>query len=515
MEGVPGGTRQESMLKKFSQCIGLASLILVMNYGDQLGGGHEMRMHVPFALSGIVYAQLVDILLLGLLLFAIIGPLSRTRLYPWVRLVLAVVVPPYLMERMQALLPFHLSISGLIVLAVVWAAIVLLLLLRFHNGYRRLMQVGNFAGYFLAVFAFCSIVQMLCVTRWRPGPHEQAAAWETTAQPPRQHPLLVWVIFDELSYDQVYGHRASGLALPHFDGLRSESTVFSDAQPIGERTVNVLPSLLSGHTVDDYRFTFDNRLKVHDLGQHGFHRLDGAGTVFADAQREGWRTAAVGWYNPYCTLYAGAIDDCYWMNLDLTDGGMVQGASFWQNVYKPLRELGEQVVTPERQQRELCSDEVRQRTRTYIDLEQHAAQVLQTDQADFIFLHLPVPHSPNIWSRTRDDYAQGCGSSYVDSLALADRELGSILTTLESSPRWKDTTVIVEGDHSWRTYLWKDGPDWTDEDAQASRAGFDPRPAVIIHLAGQTQAQVNATPWSLLNVHTVVEQVIHGEAVHF
>ncbi len=45
---------------------------------------------------------------------------------------------------------------------------------------------------------------------------------------------------------------------------------------------------------------------------------------------------------------------------------------------------------------------------------------------------------------------------------------------------------------------------------EASRAGFDPRPAVIVHHAGQTQAQVNATPWSLINVHAVVEQVLHG-----
>ena len=41
-------------------------------------------------------------------------------------------------------------------------------------------------------------------------------------------------------------------------------------------------------------------------------------------------------------------------------------------------------------------------------------------------------------------------------------------------------------------------------------AGFDPRPAVIVHQAGQTQPQVNDTPWSLINVHAVIEQVLHG-----
>jgi len=92
--------------------------------------------------------------------------------------------------------------------------------------------------------------------------------------------------------------------------------------------------------------------------------------------------------------------------------------------------------------------------------------------------------------------------------------LGNVMRSLQSSPRWKDTTVIVEGDHSWRTYVWDDQPAWTREDEAASHDHFDPRPAVIIHRAGQTEASVVDSPWSLLNVHTVVEQVVHGEEIH-
>ncbi len=502
------------MLKKLCQCIGLASLILAMNYGELLGGGGSVRMHVPYALNGIVYAQLADILLLGLGLFAIIGPLWRTCFYPWVQLVVAMGVPPYLIERIRAVLPFHLVDGLMFLLGVVWAGMVLVLFFRWNDAYRRLMRVGDFAGVFLAVFACCSVVQMLWVTQWRPGPQAHRAAWEGTAQAPRQHPLMVWMVFDELSYEQVFGHRASGLALPNFDALRSESTVYSDAQPIGDQTVKVLPSLLSGRRVEGYRYTFDNRLMVRDAGETGLHQLDGAGTVFADAQREGWRTAAVGWYNPYCTIYSGAIDDCYWMNRDMTDGPMAQDESFWRNMYTPLKQMVDEVVEPAEARREVCGYDVRQRTKTYVDLEQRAEQVLRSDQTDFVLLHLPVPHSPNIWSRARNEYSQECGGSYLDGLALADRELGRVMGILRSSPRWKDTTVMVQGDHSWRTYLWRDEPAWTPEDEAAARGGFDARPAVMVRAAGQTQAAVNGAPWSLLNVHTIVEQVVRGEAVH-
>jgi hypothetical protein len=503
------------MLKKLSQCIGLASIILVMNYGDLLGGGYDVRMHVPFPLGGIVYAQLTDILLLGLLIFAFIAPLSRTRFYPWIRLVLSIVVPPYLILRTQAVLPFLLPDGFLVVLGVVWAAVLLLLLFKFNRWYRILMRVGDFLGVFFGVFALCTFAQLLYVQHWKPGPQTHTAAWATGAQPPRQHPLLVWVVFDELSYDQVFAHRAHDLALPNFDALRSQSTVFSATQPIGEKTVKVLPSLLTGHVLDAFDFTFNNRFLVHQTGTHGLHPLEASQTVFADAQQQGWRTAAVGWYNPYCTLYAGTIDDCYWTNLDKIDGPMAQNAGFWQNVESPLQQTAHEIMSPERASRALCTYDVRRRYLTYLDLEQHTDHLLQAGQADFVFLHLPIPHSPNIWSRMKGSFTQQCDSSYLDNLALADRELGRILATLESSPRWKDTTLIVEGDHSWRTYLWNNQPAWTDEDDAASSSGFDPRPAVLIHRPGQTQPQLIATPWSLINIHAVVEQVLHGQPIQF
>ena len=501
------------MLKKLGQCLGLASMMLVMSYGDLLGGGYDARMHVPFALNGIVWAQLTDIVVLGLLLFAVIGPLSRTRAYPWVKLVLAIAVPPYLLRELQLVIPFHVSSAAILLIAVGWTAMVVLVRMRFADAYRNLMRVGNFFGAFFAVFCVCSMLQLLWILRWKPGPYRQTASWAKTAQPPRQHPRMVWIVFDELSFDQVYGHRAKDLALPNFDALRDESTVFTDAQPIGDQTVKILPSLLSGHVINAYTFTFDNRLLVHDRGTQGYTPLAGSGTVFADAQKNGWRTAAVGWYNPYCTIYSGSIYDCYWMNLDRMDGPMAQDASFWSNVWSPLKQTGEQIVWPPSADEAICTYGVKQRMKSYVDLQAHAAQVLKTDQADFVFLHLPVPHSPAIWNRAQGKYAERCGNSYVDNLALADRELGSVIATLKSSARWNDTTLIVEGDHSWRLWLWNDQPGWTAEDAQASRSGFDPRPAVIVHRAGQTKGDLNTTPWSLLNVHTVVEQVLHGDAV--
>jgi hypothetical protein len=501
------------LLKKFCQCIGLASLILVTNYGDLLGGGYDVRMHVPFELRGIVLAQIVDILALGMALFAVLAVSAHTRAWRWVQCALAIVVPPVLLVRTHAELPFPIANWVLVGATIAWIIFVTLLAMRFKLGYRRLMQMGDAFGVFLAVFALCSLFQLAFVATWKPGPYQHVASWSGPGEPPRQHARMVWIVFDELSYDQLFEHRAPDLKLPNFDAFTGESTVYNDVQPIGDKTVKILPSLLSGQVIVDYRFDFHNSLRVRTAGQHGFRQLTEADTVFADAQRHGWRTAATGWYNPYCTIFAGAIDDCYWMDLDKLDGPMEQTASFAQNVWSPLRQAGLELVAPGRAAQELCDDDVRQRYKTHIDLEQHALKMLNDDQADFVFLHLPVPHSPSVWLRADAAYTQHCGGSYEDGLALADRELGLMMSSLRSSPRWPETTVIVEGDHSWRSYLWKVEPAWTAEDRAASRRGFDPRPAVIVHLAGQNVAQLDTGAWSLLNVHELVETVLRGEAV--
>ena len=503
------------LVKKLCQCIGLASVIVAMNYGDLLGGGADVRMHVPFKLTGIVAAQLMDIVLVGVVLWAILVPLSQTKIYPWVKLVLAVVVPPYLIWRMQTLIPF-VQEDGLVpIILAVWAAVLLLLLLRFRRVYGWVMKVGDAVGIFFAAWAVFSAVSLLWVMRWKPGPQRIDAVWEVTPQPPRQHPLLVWVVFDELSYDQVFEHRAHDLALPNFDSLRQMSTVFTNMQPVGYKTVKIVPSLLTGQVVDDYRFRFDNSFVVHEEGTHGWQPVQGSNSIFGDAQRAGWRTAVVGWYNPYCTIYGDAIDDCYFMNLDRIDGLMSQKDTLVKNTWSPLEQMVREIRAPAKADRRGCNYDVKQRLATDLDLEKHWTEVLKTDQADFVFLHLSVPHSPNVWSRMKDDYTQFCDSSYLDNLALADRMLGEMLTTLKSSPRWKDTTMIVEGDHGWRVDLWNWLPSWTDEDDAASREVFDPRPALLIHQAGQTQTQAVTAPWPLLNVHGVVEQVIYGQAVSY
>ena len=504
------------MLKRLGQSVGFAALLLALNFGSLLGGGEDVRLHVPFALGGIVAAQIAAIAVLGLLLFGVLAVVRGTRFERWATFALALGAPPLAMVRLQSLMPFVTRHGLMPVLGSGWVALVILLLVRSPLWYGRLLRMGDVVGVFLAVFAVCSVAQLLWVARWTPPDHDRMATSDASSpQTARQHALLVWVVFDELSYDQAFEHRAKSVALPNFDALRNESTVFTDVQPAGYHTAEVLPSLLSGKEVDGLRYTFGNRLLVHDRGERGWQPLDGSGTVFHDARQMGWRTAAVGWYNPYCTVYGEALNTCYWTNLDEMAGMMSLRGKWYRNAVVSLRDMVVGTAAPHHADRTSCDFDVQQRLATEMDLEQHAMQVLRTDQADFVFLHMPIPHSPNVWSRSKGAYTDRCGSSYLDSLALADRVLGEFVGVLEQSPRWKQTTLVVQGDHSWRVDMWKGLPAWTREDAQASGGVFDPRPALLVHAAGQADARAVSEPWPLLRVHGVLEQVLRGEPVGF
>ena len=318
--------------KKFAQCIGIASLVLVTNYGQFLGGGSDARMHTPVPLTAICMAQITDILLVTGLLFALLMGLRRTRFYLWARLVLAILIPPYLIERSQSLFPVGTVEGYVIVMTVIWAALLLLLLLRFPVWYRRSMRIASWGCAACALFALSSIGQLIWVASWRPGPHIKTAVWSAygqpkssqpaAAQPPRQHKRIVWILFDELSYQQVFERRARDLPMPNFDALKAQSTIFTNVQPVGYKTVKIIPSLFSNQRIDDFHYSVKNRFWLHEDGGsvRAWRRLTGSGTIFADAQQRGWRTSVVGWYNPYCTIYGDALDDCYWTNQDRFDG---------------------------------------------------------------------------------------------------------------------------------------------------------------------------------------------------
>jgi arylsulfatase A-like enzyme len=121
---------------------------------------------------------------------------------------------------------------------------------------------------------------------------------------------------------------------------------------------------------------------------------------------------------------------------------------------------------------------------------------------------MPVPHPPGVYDRATQQVHNG--GSYLDNLALADRDLQELLDSLRSAELHKNTILIVCSDHSWRIPLWRGAAWWTKEDEQAAQIGFDPRPVLLVHFPGQQQSAKVSQAMNSLVMHHAIAEILRG-----
>ena len=331
--------------------------------------------------------------------------------------------------------------------------------------------------------------------------------------PPR--PTVLWILFDEISEDQLFDHRFPGLALPAFDRFASQSTVFSHAVAANLYTEAAVPGLMTGLPVDQIEAGFDGQRLTLDL-RSGAHQLfDAQQTVFGDAQRLGYPTSVVGWYNPYCRILPTVLNRCTWVghSYDLP-AGFRSNTPFARNLPTalvgsiPLRNhlyghLGFQ------SDRAMRGDHIAE----YRKLESASLSLLAEPHPGFVMLHIAAPHPEGIYNRHTGVLSDAAPLSYVDNLALADRFLGEVEETLAKKQEWDQATIVIMGDHSWRTQqIWRASDIWTPEDEIASDHGaFDDRPGYLVKLPGQhTAARIDAS-FDALRSRALFDEILAGQ----
>jgi hypothetical protein len=497
------------MIKRIAQAWGFAAILLLPGYVDLTSTLGDERMRVPWPLTRLVLAQLVDLAIVGLVFACLLAVLRGLKIWPRIRWFALALIPLYLLVCNLRIFPFRVPYAAVAIVAVAWFAILALLIFRAPNIASKFYALGSAVLTGAVVFAFVMTAQLVSAAFWRPG--IQAFSGSIPAQSAAK-PRLVWIIFDELAYKPVFEARDPSLDLPNFDRLRLQSTVYSNVTPIGYHTNLVVPSLLSGRIVTGSTFTAKNKLIVRTADDPRWEPFDSAASLFGMAKQRSVSTSIVGWYLAYCPIFVGTATECYWSNDDTEDGAPPAiNASFADDVWFPLRIVAEQLIAPRVAVADVAHWESLSHVATVKDMSQHALAALANSQADIIYLHMPVPHPPAFWDRHSHDY--GVGGSYLDSLDYSDRFLGQILDVLQAEPRWPQTTLILQGDHSWRTKIWRTTPGWSEEDERVSNGGqWDPRPLLLIHGAGQNNAATVASPTSLMFVHDFVAAQIQALA---
>lgn len=500
---------RSSTIKRIAQAWGFASILLLPNYADITSSVGDARMRVAVPLTKIVLAQLTDMAIVAVAFGVVMMLLRRLKSWPRIRWVLVAALPPLLLAHSLNLFPGIITVTDVLGLAAVWVAFVAIMTVRSPNAYRQLRHVGGALLTGFVCFAAVVTFQLGRTAFWHPGPQAFSSPIPAASA---TRPRLVWIVFDELAYKPVFESRDPSLSMPNFDRLREESTVYSDVTPIAESTPLVLTGLMSGKIVTDVAYTAGNRLLLKTDRNRHWTLFDARTSLFGQARRDGLTTSIVGWFVPSCPLFAGIATQCYWTNRDAQDRGPTSlDASYAENVWFPLRILAEQAVAPWRARNDEARWNAEGHMRSVEVVTRHALATLAASNADIIYLHIPAPHPIGFWNRHTRRFA--VGGSYLDGLDYSDRLLGQMLAVLESQPRWASTALVVQGDHSWRTWLWRPLPGWTAEDERVSDGGkWDPRPLLMIHAAGQRAPVTVSAPTSLMHVHDFIANQIRADA---
>ena len=262
-----------------------------------------------------------------------------------------------------------------------------------------------------------------------------AAAAQRLASSEYSGRRVVCLIFDELDWRLVFEHPPATLKIPAFRRLMEQSIV-SAARETSNATLSAIPALTTGQMVRDARGV-DSRHNVLSVSGQSDRTWQAMPNVFSDAHSRGARTAIVGFYHPYCRIFAGQYDSCVALPHD--------AAHLDPKESIPTTMLAELArLTPIG--RRIAA------VRVYKSLLAHTTAAAGNPAVDFLFAHVSVPHGPNIWepNEHRFDYLRLQRDAYFDNVVLADNFLAAVRSEMERAGLWDQTLVLVTSDHGWR-----------------------------------------------------------------
>lgn len=497
----------------------LANLYLLSLIGPLVSPQHELVFHLPGSATVFFVPVLLDIVLVfGILTAALLLSRRSPRLdlLLWSGLLCA--LPSGLINTIYGFNDFNVPLS--LGWPVALVTLVAFLAINLRPGF-SLPHFSRLKPRILLLLGFLALPQLLLFLQlawygWEArdlNPPFTPAATHTTLARTQSQPRILWLLLDELSFDQVYGHRYPGLALPNFDRLAQQSTNFTNAVAAAQYTRRALPSMITGKPLRRTQPSASGQhLTLYDLNSGAATRFNPQDTVFSDAQRAGVETAIAGWYEPYCRLLPGVLNRCFWTYHDELPAGLTDNGTLLQHTLEPFLHFVRLSTSPTGLGPVMPTHgalDVRRHRTDYLSLLRASDELLNSGQPGLILIHMPIPHPWGFFDRKTATFPDH-RTSYLDNLALADLYIGRVRAELERENLWNSTAVLVMGDHSWRTAtVWAGSAHWTPEEQAASHNGlYDPRPAYLLKLPDQQTAATIDEAYSAVRTRSLIDALL-------
>jgi hypothetical protein len=255
---------------------------------------------------------------------------------------------------------------------------------------------------------------------------------------------VVWVIMDELDYDQTLGTPGGprNPSMPNLERLASAGVSASNAYSPAKDTVASIPALLTGY--DLVGLDFENVALWLKTRSAGIRRFQESDSVFAHIPEGPQSAAILGYYHPYCTLFP-SLGTCVASPVANVGRWFDAITFFSQPVIAAARWLP---ASSEYLSGNLFSlfEPMYRITETTLREYPHFVAL---DDKSLVFIHVDLPHAPGDYSQRvlRLKTAGNDHESYLQNLQLVDQLIGTTMSTLKDRSDRQDILLILSSDH--------------------------------------------------------------------
>lgn len=500
----PLSVKAANPLERFLLALSLANLCYLFVWSEVLRISSEKAIRYFLTQPpdpAFFWAVVIDVVILCAAIFLLLSlqKLKNQALQLFSKLSLTL-IPLFALYQvwLSANASFYGSLNkrGLIMLRLAMIVLLTVFLLRTR---RRALPYLRKAALILAPLFFVFLVQGLWTYYGPPSRHWGPGRAAGLLPAPRSSARVVWIIFDELDGRLLFENHPARIHTPHFNALRDHSLFADHVKSPARDTISAIPSLLLSKRIPQ---AYDVDLNIRPVavrfdGCSQFTSLRSQPNIFRRVRALGVNTAVSGWYHPYCRIFHNDLSACASavgaetsvaiLQELLRDRPLYAKAVYladWQARQLPLNQRFHW-ISPMPEQAAYLRQVLISKLAFVL---QNAEQMLRDRKLQFVFLHIPSPHPPGIWSAQNDAFTTSNQANYVDNLQLADTILGRIRSILEETGDWDRATILVSSDHPYRPDHWLVNGEVppTPEMIRLTRMQWQPYIPFFLKLPGQT-----------------------------
>lgn len=315
---------------------------------------------------------------------------------------------------------------------------------------RRVFQLLMAIILFLSPLSLVSVVTIVqaglhdTTTTIRPPAEDNRPPSDTMGTSPR---TIVFLLFDELSYQYLYQNGNIRPEFPHLAELSAISTNYHKAIAPSNGTFTSVPLFLFDTQKSEIVIK-NNRLVEIRAGIDSPLR-DDADNLFHHAREKGFTTAVFGPYFRYCMLFSKYVDYCHSYS-SYNYAGVNPSFSLFNPIATTI------ILWPHQLpfgwlKRPMYAEWQRRGTEL---IEQSTMEALATKRSLFLFTHFLIPHIPFAFDKdgfhpAKDPFLQN-DENYIRQLGYVDTLVGRIVDELKRLKKFDTTTLAIFSDHNYR-----------------------------------------------------------------